>query len=452
MLIAPRAISFRNSSSTIGCTNSRGRIVRRGLYRHETFVGVEEDGKTIILEGNRRLAALKLLIAPEQAAEADVKRFRRLARDITPHEIKKVAVLIAPDREAAAPLIIDKHTRAQIARWSPIQQANYFRALTEDGLTPQELQDHYGIPPGEVVDFLRRNLMYRIACSLELPEAVKAIVQNPRAFPSTTLDRLIDNPEVLEFLGAKFDEKHGLVGSIPKAEFVKGYTKLVTDVATGEIDSRALNNTDKQKAYLAGFGKAKPDKSKKGRFTAKDVILGSAPTVNPTQRAERGPTQRVPKLSPSVIPRRFKCMSTNRRIRAIFDELKKMNAERHPNASALMLRLLLELALGRHFALTKKDKILEAQAPPNRPGGREWSPSLSGMLKYVVQHDTLLHGQPLAALRKFVSGQHTAHTLENMNSFVHNHLVTPTSSELHGLWATLEPLFVTIFPDPPETS
>jgi hypothetical protein len=72
-------------------------IAHGGFDPVESLVGFEDDdGKTIIVEGNRRLAALKLLIDPNLAPIGDAPRFKRLASLPEVSIPAKVRVLVAP--------------------------------------------------------------------------------------------------------------------------------------------------------------------------------------------------------------------------------------------------------------------------------------------------------------------------------------------------------------------
>src|SRR5262245_12100070 len=53
-----------------------------GLYPNERLILVEEGGEKIVVEGNRRLSALKLLHSPDLAPEAHTERFRNLSNKI----------------------------------------------------------------------------------------------------------------------------------------------------------------------------------------------------------------------------------------------------------------------------------------------------------------------------------------------------------------------------------
>ena len=71
-------------------------ITTQGFFPTEVLLGVRDDDHIVVIEGNRRLAALKLLINPELAPQSHLQKFRRLSEKIAPAAIAKVQVAIAP--------------------------------------------------------------------------------------------------------------------------------------------------------------------------------------------------------------------------------------------------------------------------------------------------------------------------------------------------------------------
>lgn len=431
-------------------------IVENGYYPVEALIFVEEQRKKYVVEGNRRLAALKLLISPEMAPDTGwERRFRALSNRIDPSAVRKVKVIKAPTREAAAPVIMSKHTRSQVESWSPLMQAKFYRTLTDRGLTVDDIAEQYNLAVSEITDALQRYMMYSIACALDLPEVVAKKVQNPREFPVTNLDRLYKNPKVNRFLGISFDENKGLTGTVDVDEFKKGYAKIVTDIATGAVHSRTLNTTAEMDEYLASFGEQKPNLRKKGKFTADSLL---AVGVKRKTQARPSAAKKKPKPKPiprGLIPGSFSCDVNNQRINDVFNELKKLPVAQYPNAVALMFRSLLEMSLGYYLDrtgnLTKlTDKIRVAREKKGGSLPNDWHPSLTQMLQYVVDKDANIinNGNLLKALRKLISQDKALLSIDTLNLFVHNQHFYPNEDDLREFWPQLQGLFEIILVEP----
>jgi len=96
----------------------------------ELPIAIKERNKYLIVEGNRRFAALKLLKDPALADnEEQEKAFRRAAALGTPP--KTVLTLVVADREEADPWIVLRHTGENdgvgVRRWSAGQTATHRR-------------------------------------------------------------------------------------------------------------------------------------------------------------------------------------------------------------------------------------------------------------------------------------------------------------------------------------
>ena len=430
-------------------------IVDNGYYPVEALIIVEEGGKKYVVEGNRRLAALKLLISPEVAHDNWERRFRALANRIDPQSIRKVKVVRAPSREAAAPVIMSKHTRSQVESWSPLMQAKFYRNLVERGLTVDDIAEQYSLQPSEITDALQRYTMYSVACVLDLPEDVAKKVQNPRQFPVTTLERLYRTPQVNQFLGIDFDENKNLVGKVSAREFKKGYARIVSDIATGKVHSRTLNTTAEMDEYLNSFGEQRPDVNKRGTFTAESLLktaVKATPAARPSLPRKKSKPKPVPR---ALIPGSFSCDVNNQRINDVFGELKKLPVAQFPNAVALMFRSLLEMSLGYYLdrtghllKLTERERARREKKGGKLP--RDWHPTLTEMLGYVVDKDTdiISNGNLLKALRKVIAQKRDLISIDTLNLFVHNQHFYPNEDSLRSFWPQLQGLFEIILVEP----
>src|ERR1700722_15805211 len=104
-------------------------IAESGYFQSEVLVAVRESSKLIIIEGNCRLAASKLLISPEIAPANVQGKFRALANKADLSQLKAIPICIAPSREATYPLVLKRHTKLPISKWVPVMQAKFYRQL-----------------------------------------------------------------------------------------------------------------------------------------------------------------------------------------------------------------------------------------------------------------------------------------------------------------------------------
>ena len=425
-------------------------IADKGYYPTESLIAVEENGKKYIVEGNRRLACLKLLFNPDAAPAKYQKRFRALSDRIDVNVIKKVKVTLAPSRLAAAPIIMSKHTKTQVKGWSPIMQAKFYKQLLDTGMTAKDISEQYAVSQSEIKAFLQSYTMYNIACHLELPEEVHSRVLDSREFPMSTLDRLYRDSNVQNMLGIEFDTKKGLIGKINSTEFKKGYSKIVSDVATGVIDSRSTNKAADIATYIKSFSDdEKPNKRKKGSFTPETLISEvDASRAVPTP-PKKPKVTRIERKSKSVIPSSYKCLVNDTRINDVFTELKKLKLEDFKNTSGIMLRVLLELSVG--YFLEKSGNmqpLLEKHRQKNNKK-KDWAPTLKQMLGYMVSEDSDVEITPQTrkAVNKLLSDQSII-SADTLDFFVHNRRYSPTEDQLRGFWTALEEIFAFTLAEP----
>lgn len=415
----------------------------------ESLIGLRQDGKMVILEGNRRLAALKLLLSPDSAPANVVTKVRSYASDVDADSIKKVRVLFSPSREAAATVIMQKHTRNQIEKWEPVMQARFYRKLADAGLSTVELAKRYGGTPGEIAEFLRLEAAYELACRIDLPESVRAKVHDPRNFPVYVLKRLLEVPKARDALGVSFDEKGHISGKVSAEEFQKGFARVLTDIADEKINTRTINTAADTEKYLSTIKPDLPDKTKKGSFTAADFNKGGAASAPKPKTVPKKSTK--PRESASVIPHGVKCNVKNTRIDEIFDELRQLKVEAYPNASAVMLRILLELSVGHYMDKTTRIQPLLQQLAKQGKKPDHYPP-LKHLLTEMIKDTSLMPTLALKRINKLLSDPNSSFSLETLDSWVHNRFSQPTTRELRAYWDLFEGIFnVTLEEPPPPT-
>ncbi len=264
------------------------------------------------------------------------------------------------------------------------------------------------------------------------------------------------SPLVREFLGITFDNGDGFVGKVDVKEFKKGFKKIVVDIATGTIKSRDIYKRQDIPNYLKKFKvNEKPNLKKKGHFTPATLMTSTA--YKSQEIATREP-QRKPrrKTKPrGIVPSDFSCDLSNQRINYIFDELKKLPVAQYPNATAILLRGLLEMSLSYYLNRTGHlDKMIEAAKKKAEKKGqtfpKTFNPTHKQMLSYVVNSENSIIGNPkvIQALNKLLKENEKLFSLDTLNLFAHNEHFMPTEESLRRFWGQLAPLFEIILIEP----
>src|SRR5437667_4563826 len=207
-------------------------IAKGGYFPNEPLLVVKEGDRLVVVEGNRRLAALKALREPGLLEGNTVRRVDKLSRHISdPKSIATVPVTIAPSRRGTDRQIAARHGGTSVLAWQAENPASFILEKLEEGYTNDDLRDELGFTTTDIQKARQTRAIAEMARSLELPEEIQAKLEAPRAKLFTTLERVLESSVGRAFLMVEPDSDHGLRGTTTKSEFLRGFTKLVTDVA-----------------------------------------------------------------------------------------------------------------------------------------------------------------------------------------------------------------------------
>lgn len=132
-------------------------ISRHGFFLSEPLIAIPDPtlgSHYIVVEGNRRLAALRGLADPSVRAVMTDPRWKQMKTGA--EAPLAVPVLVAPTREHVAPILGYRHVTG-IAPWDPYQQARYVASLIDGdpGLSAVEVGELIGRDLSEVRSFYR---------------------------------------------------------------------------------------------------------------------------------------------------------------------------------------------------------------------------------------------------------------------------------------------------------
>src|SRR5262249_37443531 len=130
-------------------------LADNGYFAEEPMVVVpaEKHGAFTVVEGNRRLAALKLLDDPDAASKSLVRTWQELSAD-RKVRVTHVPVLVYEKRQDVTPYLGFRHITG-VLEWEPYQKARYIAELVEShgksfaqiareiGSTSPNVREHY---------------------------------------------------------------------------------------------------------------------------------------------------------------------------------------------------------------------------------------------------------------------------------------------------------------------
>jgi hypothetical protein len=418
-------------------------IATRGYFPNEPLLAVREGDLLVVVEGNRRLAALKALREPSLLDGTAGRAIERLSRQLEdPGEISTVPVTIAPSRRATDRQIAGRHVGTPVLPWQAENRASFILNKLAEGYTDAELSSQLGFSLPDIAAARRTRSIAEMARSVDLPAPLKEKLNNPRSKILTTLERIFDSSVGRKHLMVEPDAAHGIRGVTSKAEFLKGFTRLVRDIASGKESSRTLNkNEDIDDYFKKRIGNDRPEK-KNATFVPSDIV-GGTDDADPPNRKKTAEARVSQKLDKNVIPKRFRITFGNDRLRDIRNELVKLDRERFPNAGAVLLRVFLELSIISYFErvgelksiVTRIEEKEGRRLPFGVPTLRQLIPEVIRIAKANLNH------HDAARVEKAIRYDAAApFTVSELHAFVHQ-ADLPSARDILQFWARTEPLF-----------
>ena len=400
-------------------------FVQNDVFPDEFPICIKENSKRIIIEGNRRLAALKALNEPN-IIPAWTNRIKALRNP----NIVKIRVVLAPNREAAIKHIANKHTVNYRRPWKPLRQAYFYKSQIENGKSINELINEF--PDHNVPRFIKMLEIHLLAKSININDSLKAKVHDDRDFPITNLERFYDDKNVSEFLGIEFDRLGKVKGKIDKTEFEKGFKKIIEDVAMGDINSRRYNKIEQRKKYINDLpNQYKPDLSKTGSFGSSDFKELDVPEKKNGTGRKR--SKKIPKglFIQADVP--FKLPSTS--LRLMYNELREIEVKTFPNATHDLLRSFLECVLVFYLKATEEYGLIVKNDRHN--------PKLSEMLTFLFSDKctSITDKNIKQVVRQIKANWQDSYSLERMNMINHNENWNSNENDVRSAWGKIEGLF-----------
>lgn len=130
-------------------------ILAAGWLDQDPLIAVQEDGETRVVEGNRRLTAVKLLLNPSLASSPRLQRWSTLASELDAQakaSIERLRVRVYPSRDdpEVSSYIGFRHVTG-VLPWPAMEKASYIARLAGRGASYRELAEKLGSYPSHMI-------------------------------------------------------------------------------------------------------------------------------------------------------------------------------------------------------------------------------------------------------------------------------------------------------------
>lgn len=468
-------------------------IIRDGYFDNEVPIVIEAPSEPddppsyVVLEGNRRVSALKALrqtsLVPghENELRALLTRYAVEADDLP----ERIRVLVAPDRATATPHVARLHTGLAKKPWSLDQQATFYYSLLDDQTTVDDVKAQY--PDVDVARFMKMAVMRRFLAATSFSDHSLRGYVGSSDLRMSALEYAYRNKDIAAAIGAEFDRDGHLLpressperiaAKLPEAKR-RALEYLLSEFRAGRLSTRSIefkkNNAAHQRFIdflndpsdpAVGTDSPHTSPSPAERLASEPQALSSPPpapsglqaqpfsasagvdavgepdSVSPTDLlvgpGSRGPNHPDTKDKLDLTGLSYDRAHPNLKLR--YFELRSINIGSHPMSATILLRSVLESTIKWHF---------ESSPTPVR-----------GQLNEVFKQVVASYGQAKAlraTIQTIQSGDVQKHgSIPWFNLIAHSADAVVWKDDVHKAWRVVNPLLRFLLsrqsPPPPVT-
>lgn len=380
-------------------------IANRGeLSPIDPLCVVVEDGHPVVVEGNRRVGALKLLRRPSLAADAATKS-----------ALMKLAAI------GKGPSKIDCHVaeaREDARHWIELRHNGELDGV---GIRPwsSEQSNRFRRSKNSQADKASR---FAEAVLAEFPDdhSLIAHVTKARKERLTTVGRLVGDPDVARAFGFAITEDD-VVFYFDTPDLHDGFRKIFEDMAGGSVTQ--IKNKNHRQDYVLGSKDAVPDPA---RRLATPRLPGSTSAPAPTPKTKSKDRKDGKVVKPElVIFEGLRLTHFNRRTQDVLKAAQQIRIDDATPVCAVMLRVVIEMAVTEVGVPKKWFQDGEKFARKMRKALLTLDPDIEVPLRRDKSLDAAW-----TSSQSTTGGSGIA--VEQMNAYVHNFMASPAASDLRA--------------------
>ena len=377
-----------------------------GIY--EPPLVYPSDGKFVVYDGNRRSTCLKLIAKPKRAPSIELQKFFSDLQGKWNGTIPTAIMCrVETDRDRIDEILFRRHTGSQ----GGVGQANW------DGRMKTTFVNRTGKGGG-----------LNVADEIEERLREAKMLPGRKKIPRTNLNRLLS--------AEAFRNRVGISCNKGKFQFIRkedasltALARIAKDLADKKITLDDVWDVERKSAYL-------------DQLEGEGVLPTAAHAIQPSKKGKKTRAKPLPKPKAKKPERRTHLIPQEdygvawagrlQRQRAIWEELQfALELEHHPNAIAVLCRVLLEQSVDNYLVRAKLTTAFEHDA----------------LAKKIVSSAENLH-QKAKIDKRYLEVIRKARTIDaiisvdTLNKYVHSSRLAPSPDHLTAIWDTFAELIV----------
>ena len=407
-------------------------IVNEGLNPSDMLmiapIEDETSGRVMykVLEGNRRVTALKLLGIPELIEWPEFQslknKFIKLHKAYIENPVTSV-VCVVFDNETDANLWIERKHAIGLQgegteMWDSTMRQRYEQATKGDkSVVLQTLDMLRNAPQASIDDMLMLEKLN-----------------------NTNLGRLLEDPYVRECIGIAKRNKQ-LVSLRNRSEVETMLLSIVRDISRPDFKVAEIYNKELRKKYIddlcqkVNIPNTPTDQEWKIDPESDNEEIKSTSDDAKTQKAKPKLRERT-----TLIPSGVKLPIPTKQSRAydVFKELTTLSAKKYPNSVAVMFRVFLELSVDVY--LETFNLLRDGQLTANESG----TPNLQGNVNRVINdmvQKGFINKDLMKGIKSELNNTNSPLSIDSLNAYVHNGHFFPFYLHLLTGWDNVQPFF-----------
>jgi len=387
------------------------------LDRVAVIPSEQKPNRYVVKEGNRRVAALKLLGNPYLARqESLVARYRNIVKDAPSLIPNRLQCAVFSDPPAVEEWILNRHTGenegAGIVGWDSMQRGRF---NMRSGRSEQHAAAFRYLDDAVSREWITENEANSVNVS--------------------SLTRVLKDREVQRILHGKAGPD-GVVFRLAGDGGKRLARRLVEDWSKdGGLRVEVIYNKGKRRQYAEGLqaGLNLKEDPSATHEAPPDAEGGAAPGAAEPKK----PRSLAPQARTALVPRSFRVFAPAKlhRVDPILWELKHLRLATYPNAIAVLFRTFIEMSVNGY---------LEKYSLP-----RNQSDKLSQRTERAIKHLEDTRGdavrRAIKPVRAAFSTPDSLFSLATLHEYVHNPQWHPVPSELRRHWDNYEPFLALLW-------